>query len=178
LWTARRTAPAEARGECRALIETATFFREVSPMNLIPWRNESLGLSTLRQEMERLFEDFTGDGGRQGMERWAPSMDLSETPEAQVVKAELPGVDPKDVEISVSGDMLTVKGEKKEEKEEKGKTWHRVERNYGSFVRSVRLPSAVDADRITAEARDGVLTITMPKTEKAKTKRIEVKAAK
>jgi HSP20 family protein len=147
-------------------------------MNLIPWRNESLGLSTFRREMERLFEDLTGDGGRHGMERWAPSMDVSETPEALVVKAELPGVDPKDVEISVSGDTLTLKGEKKEEKEEKGKTWHRVERSYGSFVRSVRLPSAVDPDRITAEAREGVLTVMLPKTEKAKTKRIEVKAAK
>ena len=147
-------------------------------MNLIPWRTEGLGLSNLRKEMDRLFEDFAGNGGPQGLERWAPSMDVSETPEALVVKAEVPGVDPKEVEISVSGDTLTLKGEKKEEKEEKGKTWHRIERSYGSFFRSVTLPAPVDADRIAAEVRDGVLTITLPKTEKAKTKRIEVKAAK
>lgn len=147
-------------------------------MNLIPWRAEGLGLSNLRREMDRLFEDFAGNGGRQGLERWAPSMDVSETPEALIVKAEVPGIDPKEVEISVSGDTLTLKGEKKEEKEEKGKTWHRIERSYGSFFRSVTLPAPVDADRIAAEARDGVLTITLPKTEKAKTKRIEVKAAK
>src|SRR5688572_8181101 len=147
-------------------------------MNLIPWRNEGFGLSTLRREMDRLFEDFSDNGGRGGMEKWAPSMDVSETPEALVVKAELPGVDPKEVEISVSGDTLTVKGEKKEEKEEKGKTWHRLERSYGSFFRSMTLPMPVDADRITAEAKDGVLTITLPKTEKAKAKRIEVKAPK
>jgi HSP20 family protein len=146
-------------------------------LNLIPWRSEGPGLSTLRREMDRLFEDFAGNGGREA-EKWAPSMDVSETPEALVVKAEVPGVDPKEVEISVSGDTLTLKGEKKEEKEEKGKTWHRVERSYGSFFRSMTLPTPVDPDRITAESRDGVLTITLPKTEKAKTKRIEVKAAK
>jgi HSP20 family protein len=148
-------------------------------MNLIPLRNEGLGFSTLRREMDRFFEDLAGNGGRHGMERWAPFMDVTETPEALVVKAEVPGVDPKEVEISVNGDTLTIKGEKKEEeKEEKGKTWHRIERSYGSFLRAVMLPAPVDADRITAEARDGVLTITLPKTEKAKAKRIEVKAGK
>jgi HSP20 family protein len=147
-------------------------------MNLLPWHKADVGLSQMRRQLDRLFEDFFTNGGVAAARAWAPELDVAETPEAIVVKAELPGIDPKEVEISVSGETLSIRGEKKEEKEEKGKTWHRVERSYGSFLRSIDLPAPVDAERISAEAKDGVLTVTLPKTEKARARRIEVKTEK
>lgn len=89
---------------------------------------------------------------------------IVETPETMVVKLEMSGVDPKEIEVSVSGDVLTVHGEKRQEKAAKGRAFHRVERSYGSFLRSIALPAAVRADRVEAEMKDGVLTITLPKT--------------
>ena len=130
--------------------------------------------------MNRLFQDFfdegfTGPGRLATEEVWLPALDVVETPETFVVKAEVPGIDPKDIEISVSGDTLNIRGEKRAEKEEKGKTWYRVERSYGSFHRSVPLPIGVKADRVEAESKDGVLTITLPKIPEAMPKRIAVK---
>ncbi|MFN3467735.1 MAG: Hsp20/alpha crystallin family protein, partial [Candidatus Brocadiales bacterium] len=90
---------------------------------------------SLQREMDRLFEDFFRRGGLMREWRWAPSVDVVETSDTVVVKAELPGLEPKDVDISVSGDTLTIKGERKAEKEEKGKTFYRMERCYGSFCR-------------------------------------------
>jgi len=103
-----------------------------------------------------------------------PAFDISETANEIHVKAELPGMDPKEIEITVTGDLLTIKGEKKEEKEEKGENFHRRERRYGSFSRSFRLPVEVKADTINAGYKDGVLTVTLPKAEKEKARRIEV----
>ena len=103
-----------------------------------------------------------------------PAFDISETANEIHVKAELPGVDAKEIDITVTGDLLTIKGEKKEEKEEKGQNFHRRERRYGSFSRSFRLPVEVKADSIDAGYKDGVLTVTMPKAEAEKARRIEV----
>ena len=86
-------------------------------------------------------------------------------------------MDPKDLDISVTGDVLTISGEKKREREEKEQNYHLVERSYGKFSRSVRLPSTVDPDRVEASYKDGILTITLDKTKQAKIKKIEVKAA-
>jgi HSP20 family protein len=136
-------------------------------------------VSRLRREMDRLFEDFFGPGRRalRPLEmEWAPAVDVEETADQVTVKAEIPGITPKDIDISLSGDVLTLKGEKKAEREEKGKNYHLVERSYGSFSRSLRLPAAVDADKIDATYKDGVLTVTCPKKEKVKPKVIEVKA--
>jgi HSP20 family protein len=103
-----------------------------------------------------------------------PAFDISETDREIHVKAELPGMDPKEIDITVTGDLLTIKGEKREEKEEKGRNFHRRERRYGSFSRSFRLPVEVKADSINASYKDGVLTVTVPKAEEEKAKRIEV----
>lgn len=137
-------------------------------------------VSRLRREMDRLWDDFFGPGRRalRPLEtEWAPAVDVSETADKVVVKAELPGIDAKDIDISLSGDILTIKGEKKSEREEKKENYHLVERSYGSFSRSLRLPAAVDADKIEAGYKQGILTVTCPKKEEIKPKAIEVKTA-
>ena len=126
--------------------------------------------TSLQREMDRLFEDFFRRGGLM-----RPSVDVVETDDTVVVKAELPGMEPKDVDISVSGDKLTIKGERKAEKEEKGKTFYRMERCYGSFCRTVELPASVEADKAKADYKNGVLEITLPKTEQVKAKKIPIK---
>jgi HSP20 family protein len=136
-------------------------------------------VSRLRREMDRLFEDFFGPARRalRPLEmEWAPAVDLEETSDKVTIKAEVPGIDPKDIDISLSGEILSLKGEKKTEREEKGKNFHLVERSYGSFSRSLRLPAAVNADKIEATYKDGILTITCPKKEAVKPKAIKIKA--
>ena len=104
-----------------------------------------------------------------------PALDVSETDTAIDVRMDLPGITAKDIDIQVNGNLLTVSGERKEEKEEKGKTFHRVERRYGNFSRTVTLPCAVIESEVAAEYKDGVLTIKLPKTEESKTHKIKVK---
>lgn len=142
---------------------------------LMPWA----GPVTLRKEMERLFDRFFEAGGPKLPElgEWEPTLDLSETKDAVIVKAELPGVDQKDIAVSLQEGMLTIKGEKEAEKEEKDKRYHRVERTYGAFFRSIRLPAAIDAGKVAAAFKDGVLTVTLPKLPEAKGTMIPVKAA-
>ena len=106
---------------------------------------------------------------------WAPSIDLSETKESVVVKIEVPGMDQKDIEVSLQENRLTIKGEKKQEKEEKHERYHRVERSYGAFARSVRLPVGVDASKVSAAFKNGLLTVTLPKTPAAKGTTIPIK---
>jgi len=105
-----------------------------------------------------------------------PVLDIAERDDEVLVKAEIPGMKAEDIDISVQGNVLTISGEKKESKEDKGEEYYHVERRYGTFRRDVNLSSAVDVDKIKAEYRDGVLTITLPKTEQAKPKRIAVKS--
>jgi HSP20 family protein len=137
-------------------------------------------VSRLRREMDRLWDDYFGPGrrGLQPMEvEFAPAVDVKETADQVVVKAEVPGIDAKDINISVTGDVLTIKGEKKSEREEKEENYHVVERSYGSFARSITLPGAVDLDNIEAKYDKGVLTVTCPKKEEVKPKAIEIKTA-
>jgi len=133
----------------------------------------------MQREVGRLFDglfsDFKEDGGL--MTSWSPRADVTENNESYVIKAELPGVSKNDVKITVRENILTIKGEKKQEKEEKDHNLHRVERSYGSFERSFSLPSNLKSDKIDAAYKDGVLTVTLPKAEEAKPKEIEVKAA-
>ena len=132
----------------------------------------------MRREMDRIWDSFSerkpatkdGEGGE-----WLPSLDVSETKADFVVKAELPGVDPNEIDISLTEGVLTVKGEKKQEREEKEEGYHLVERSYGSFIRSLRLPREVQNEKINASYKDGVLRITLPKTEQAKKKEIKIK---
>jgi HSP20 family protein len=106
---------------------------------------------------------------------WAPSVDVLETNEDFQVKAELPDVKKEDVKVSVDGGVLRIQGERKQEKEEKGKKWHRVERSYGSFLRTFTLPENIDDAKVQADFKDGVLSVRLPKSEKAKPKSVEVK---
>ena len=136
-------------------------------------------LVNMQREVGRLFDglfsDLDGDGN--SVASWSPRADVIENGESYVIKAELPGVGKNDVKITLRENVLTIKGEKKQEKEEKDHNYHRIERSYGSFERSFSLPSNVKHDKIDAAFKDGVLIVTLPKAEEAKPKEIEVKAA-
>jgi HSP20 family protein len=108
---------------------------------------------------------------------WAPAVDVAETAEAFVVKAELPEVKKDDIKVNVEDGMLRISGERKQEKEEKTKRYHRIERSYGSFLRSFGLPENVDASKLSAEYKDGMLTVNLPKTAPSKPKAVEVKVS-
>jgi HSP20 family protein len=134
-------------------------------------------MMTLREAMDRLFDDaFTRpislrDGG------WsAPAMDMYQTDDEVVVKAALPGFNADEVQINITGDVLTIRGERKHEEEEKEKAWHIREQRWGSFERSVALPTAVTSDKASADFENGILTITLPKAEEVKPRTITVKA--
>jgi HSP20 family protein len=109
---------------------------------------------------------------------WAPPVDIYETEDAIVLKAELPGIDPEDVEVRVEDNTLYLKGERKYEKEVNEQNYHRIERSYGSFARSFTLPNSISAEKVKAEYKDGLLTLTMPKREEAKPKTIKIDVTK
>jgi len=134
-------------------------------------------LSRMREDMDKLFEDFFSTRPeRTGLLEgaWHPSVDISETDDEIIAKAELPGLTHDDINISLTDSILTLKGEKKQEKEDKGENYHRVERNYGSFQRTFTLPASVQSENTKAAFRNGVLTINIPKTEEAKPKEIKI----
>ncbi len=123
--------------------------------------------------LDRFFED---EGILLREEKnWVPAFDISENEKGYVVNAELPGMDAKDLEITISGDVLSVKGEKKKETEDKSDTYHRIERCYGSFQRSFRIPDAVETDKVDATYKDGILKLVIPRTKESKVKKIEIK---
>jgi HSP20 family protein len=141
---------------------------------LTPFR--SLGpLDPFRKEMENLFGRFFGEENGIGLKTWAPRVDVEETDKEVLVKADLPGVDPKDIEIQIADGVLTLRGEKKEQKEERKKDYHRIERFTGSFYRSIPLPSSADAEKVSAATNKGVVTVTIPKKTEALPKKIVVK---
>ena len=146
-------------------------------MELVPWRSFGGELGSFRREMDRLWDRVLGETPFAGKlaEEWAPSVDISEANDNFVVKAELPGLDPEDVNVSISGDILTIKGEKKKETEDKDEHHHYIERYAGSFQRVFQLPSGVKGDEIKATFEKGILKITLPKVEEAKKKKIEIK---
>lgn len=121
---------------------------------------------------DSLFEDLWGTPTARG---WVPALDFAETPDAYVVNVELPGVDPKEVEISIEDGRLEISGQKTAEQNEEKQGWFRMERSHGSFRRAVELPGAVDTGKVTAEAKHGVLTVTLPKHEESKARKIAVK---
>jgi HSP20 family protein len=132
-----------------------------------------------RSEMDRLLDTFLfgkpkTSGFAEGGE-WEPPIDVAETESELIVNVEIPGVDPKDIDISLSGDTLFIEGEKKAETEEKEEDYHLLERNYGSFTRSIRLPVEVQSDKISASYKNGVLTVVLPKPERAQKKEIKIK---
>jgi len=137
-------------------------------------------LGTVRNEMDRLWNRFLDDWPLPTMfaKGWAPTADISETKDKLIVKAELPGLDPEDIKLSLSGNLLTIEGEKKKEKEEKDEQHYYLERYSGAFHRAFRLPVEVQEDKIDAKFDKGVLTITLPKTAKTQKKEIKINKAK
>jgi len=140
-------------------------------------------LRAIEREFDRCFREAFSSvlGEREGelsTRPWAPAVDIYETDTSIVLKAELPGVEPKDVVVRVEDNTLYLKGERKFAKETKEENYHRVERSYGSFARSFALPNSIDADKVAAEYKDGLLTLTLPKREEAKPKTIKINVSK
>jgi HSP20 family protein len=138
-------------------------------------------LLSLQERMNRLFDESFRGASRTGASddwalggSWAPAVDIYEQDGNIVMKAELPGVDPKDVDVRLENNTLTLRGERKLDKEVKQENYHRVERSYGSFSRSFTLPSVVDQGNIKADYRDGVLKLVLPKREEAKPRQIQI----
>jgi HSP20 family protein len=150
----------------------------------VPVKRESVHpFDRLRDEMDTLFDDFSRGfdiepfEGRYGRS-FSPHIDVSETDKEIKVSAELPGMDDKDIEVNLNKDSLTIQGEKKEEKEDKGKDYYHVERSYGSFSRTIPLPDEIESDKAEANFKKGVLTVKIPKSTRAieSKKKIEIKA--
>lgn len=130
--------------------------------------------ASFREDMNDLIGRFAGEFDN-GLTVEIPSMDLAETDNQIEIKMDVPGLKPEEVNVEVQGNALVVTGQHKEEKEEKGKTYHRIERRTGSIQRSITLPCDVNEGQIVAECKNGVLTVTIPKAEQAKTRKIPVK---
>ncbi len=148
-------------------------------LGLIPWR-ERRDVDLFRREIDSLFDRFFEGWPFEttpSETQWVPSVDLSETNKEYIVRAEIPGVDPKDFDISLNNNVLTIRGERKHEKETKEEDFHRVERVYGTFTRSIQLPGEVNADKVRANYKNGVLEIILPKVKEEAVKKIPVKTA-
>ena len=163
-------------------------------MSLIPWKSKRSAdtwdddwprsqMTRFRSEMDQLFENFFGrawgavEAGYGALSAWAPTLDVTETESGVTVRAEVPGIDPSDLEITVVGRTLTLAGEKKETTETKEENYFHSERRFGSFRRSVELPVPVNTEKVTAEHKNGVVLIQIPKDPTSIPRRIPVKAA-
>jgi len=158
-------------------------------MSLIPWRNKSADepsrlpatWASLRSDMDRLFDAFVREPFSAlewplvGSGAWSPAVDLAESDTEYTVRAELPGLDPKDLDISVTENQLVLSGEKKETVEKREKGYYHSESRFGSFRRAIPLPGAIDSTKVDAEYKSGVLTIRLAKSPENAPKRIEVK---
>ncbi len=150
---------------------------------LAPWKPlrqlAPLGdLDRLRRQMDRMWDSLFEWRPRlrgEEEEEWLPALDLTENPNEFIVKAEMLGLDPKEVDISLVDKVLTIKGEKRQEREEKEENYHLIERSFGSFARSIQLPSEVKSEKISASYKNGVLKIVLPKSEEAKKKEVKIK---
>lgn len=170
--------------------------------DLIPWKREDTSvpvkavedqsLASLQRSMNSLFDDFfedpfgaplsrfsrLTDSLNDSMSRFTPAMDLTENEKAYELTLELPGMDEEDIQVTLEDDLLTISGEKRSEREEKGKQSHYVERSYGSFSRSLRVPAGVDQSAIEASVKKGVLHLTLPKLPEAQTRTKQIKIKK
>lgn len=151
-------------------------------MAIIRWMDPMREMATLQERMNQIFSDFFTrgrgheEGTSPGLGLWAPAVDIYETADDVVVSAELPGVDKDRIHLEYKDGILTLRGERKVEKEVKEENYHRMERVYGTFQRSLPIPSSVDEERIKANFRDGILEVHMPKKEAAKPRQIKVAA--
>ncbi len=146
-------------------------------MTLVRWE-PFRDVTTFEDRMNRLFGDalarFRNWDSELAAGQWMPSVDIYETEHELVLKADLPDVDPKDVDVRIENNTLTIQGERKAEKEVKEENYYRVERSFGSFARSFQLPNTIDTDKVKAEFSRGVLKLSMPKKEESKPKQIKV----
>ncbi|MDD5058692.1 MAG: Hsp20/alpha crystallin family protein [Sideroxydans sp.] len=144
-------------------------------MNLIKW-DPFRELEDMSSRLNRIFarNPAGADSEMMAVANWMPSVDISETDDAYLIKGEIPGVKKEDVKVTIQNGMLTIQGERKQEKEEKNKKFHRVECSYGSFARSFRVPDDADESAVKAEFKDGMLNVSLPKSAKAKPKSINV----
>ena len=153
-------------------MQTAITTRD--PRHLVPFFRP---FGTLRQEFDDMFGRLMTDwDGNRLMGEFKAACDVAETADAYQIRMDMPGIKPDDIVVQVTGDTVHISGERKEEKEEKEKTFHRVERRTGKFMETVVLPAAVKDEHVQAEFHDGVLTVTLPKTEVCKTRTVKVKA--
>lgn len=145
-------------------------------MTIIRW-DPFRDMMTLREKMNRLFEDAVASRGEERdmvTGSWSPSVDIYEADNELILSAEIPGVEEKDVEISIEDNVLTMKGERRFEKETKEENYHRIERSYGTFVRSFTLPQYVDQENIRANHENGLLKIHMPKKPELKPRKVKI----
>ncbi len=146
-------------------------------MSLVKW-DPFVELEDVSKHLNRIFGRFPSrvETSREllTMADWTPSVDISETDTAYVIKGEIPGVNKEDVKINIEAGMITIRGERKQEKEEKDKKFHRIERSYGSFMRSFRLPDNVDETAVKADFKDGMINVTLPKSAKNKARSNDV----
>ena len=131
-------------------------------------------LNQLRKEMDRAFELSGGENGSVVTSDWTPAVDVKESDNAFTIIADIPGVDPKDIEVHMENGILTIKGEREAEKKEEKEGYKRIERSYGSFYRRFTMPDTANADKIAAKSKNGVLEITIPKHEKVQPRKISV----
>jgi len=146
-------------------------------MNMLARIPAQGGLTTLHDRVNRLFTDFFGEGGAP-TGTWVPPVDVVDTPEALLVRVELPGIDPEKVDTTISGEYLEIRGEKPMPEKIEDAKWYRFERATGAFHRRIRLPFPIDADKVEAQAQHGVLAIRLPKPAEVLPRRIDVKVAK
>ncbi|MBL8848797.1 MAG: Hsp20/alpha crystallin family protein [Planctomycetaceae bacterium] len=132
-------------------------------------------LDDFRKEMDQMVSRFFSGAGEHPIGNWSPRVNVAEAEDAYDVTADLPGLKPEDVNVEVKNGDLLISGERHGEHEEHGKTWHRVERHSGSFRRMIRLGDDVSADKVSAEYKDGVLKVHVPKSESAKSRKVEVR---
>jgi HSP20 family protein len=146
-------------------------------MNLVKW-DPFMELEDVSKHLDRIFRRVPArvEADREvlTMVDWMPTVDITETDTAYLINGEIPGVNKEDVKVTIEDGMVTMRGERKQEKEETGKKFHRIERSYGSFMRSFQLPEDVDEAAVKAEFKDGMINVTLPKSGKSKAKSIEV----
>ncbi len=151
---------------------------EPTPLASFPLFRE---MEQMSERLNRLFGTWTrpGNGGKESLTvaDWTPFVDIEETEKEYLIKAELPEIKKEDVKVTVENGILTLQGERKQEKEEKGKKFHRIERSYGTFLRTFTVPVDAEETKVAADFKDGILRVHLPKTEKARPKAIEVKVA-
>jgi HSP20 family protein len=144
--------------------------------NLMTW-DPFREVSTMREDMERLFDSMLGRFPREREQAlWAPAVDVEETHEAMIIRAELPGMKREDIKVKVAEDMVTISGERKYDTEKKDRTFHRVERAYGSFQRTIVLPVSVQGEKAAASYKTGLLELVLPKAERVKAREITVES--